>query len=278
MVNHRSTVIPLIAARAPAPGVIGSSQNSNNMARGVVGSSQNNTNNAHGVIGSSQNNTNLAPAEPTIDVSQSYAQDLWARYDHIKGMDDAKYALIEDVLSRYESVMRECQILIDAQNAREIHISRANQFSALLDHQTEYVAYLKNVLNANPFIVVIVDGNNFLFNDTFVRDGEEGGRKAAVILKDEVTEWVSKSVEPTPSNFKVLIKVYADLKGLAGTYMRGRVIENMSTIGEFAQGFNTIFDFVDIGGGDVNSKVVGRSWPHVPFRCLHHLYPCANFF
>ena len=53
------------------------------------------------------------------------------------------------------------------QNAREIHISRGNRVSALLHEQTEYIAYLQKLLNTNPFIVVVVDGNNFLFNDAW---------------------------------------------------------------------------------------------------------------
>jgi hypothetical protein len=70
---------------------------------------------------------------------------------------------------------------------------------------------------------------------------------------------VTKSVEQPPSDFKILIEVYADFKGLADTFMRGGVIEKMSTFGDFARGFNARLDFVDVGDGDVNNKLVGRS-------------------
>ena len=267
MSNHRSAANPLPVARAAGPGVIGSSQNNNS--------------------------NNMAPAAPTNDAPQSYAQDHYDRYVHInvvlKEVDDAKNALIEDLLSRYDAAMRERQNLIDAQNAREIHISQANQVSGLLHDRGERIVELEsrivelesrvNRMNSNPFIVVIVDGNNFFFNDAFIRDGENGGRRAAVVLKNEATKWVSESIEGAPSDFKILIQVYADFKGLAGILIRGGVIEDLSTFGDFTRGFNTLFDFVDIGGGDVNSKLVGRSWPHVLFLfCVHHLYSCANFF
>lgn len=278
MSNHRSAANPLPVARTAGPGVIGSSQNNNS--------------------------NNMAPAAPTNDAPQSYAQDHYDRHVYInvvlKEVDDAKNALIEDLLSRYDAVMRERQILIDTQNAREIHISQANQVSALLHDRGERIVDLENDLenrvnrivdlendlenrvnrmNSNPFIVVIVDGNNFFFNDAFIRDGENGGRRAAVVLKNEVTKWVSESIEDAPSEFKILTQVYADFKGLAGILIRGGIIKNLSTFGDFAHGFNTLFNFVDIGGGDVNSKLVGRSWPHFLFLfCVHHLYSCANFF
>jgi hypothetical protein len=53
------------------------------------------------------------------------------------------------------------------------------------------------------------------------------------------------------------IKVYADFRGLADILLRNGTLENLFTLGDFARGFNSLFDFVDIGGGDVNEKIVG---------------------
>ena len=214
----------------------------------------------------------MFPATPTKGVPHSFAQDHWVRYRQLKGMDGAKDTLIEDVLTRYDSIVRQLKGLIDERNA-----SNSNE-SALLQEQAGYIDYLQKLMNGNPFVVVVVDGNNFLFNEAFIRDGEEGGRSAAVAFKDELTEWVPKNVEDAPSDFKIQVKVYADFKGVATTYMKGGVIEKMSTFAEFIRGFNTHFDFVDIGGGDANSKILGMLWSHVPFSCAHHLYSHADFF
>jgi hypothetical protein len=206
-----------------------------------------------GVIGSPQTNTNMTPAAPTNGISSStYAQDHWTRYSHLKGVEDAKNALIEDMFSRYDAVMCQCQALMDEQNGSTGSL-------AYQQRQDEYIAHLQGLLNSNPFVVVIVDGNSLLLNDSFIRDGEKGGRRAAVVLKDEITEWAPKSVESVPSDFEILIKVYADFKSLAGTFVKGGVIEKYSVFGDFTRGFNTLFDFVDVGGGDVNSRIVGRS-------------------
>ena len=50
-------------------------------------------------------------------------------------------------------------------DARGIPIGHSNQVSALPHEQAEYSTYLKNFMNANPFMVADVDGNNFLFSD-----------------------------------------------------------------------------------------------------------------
>jgi hypothetical protein len=250
MSNYQQAVVPLTVAPIAPPGVTGLPQ--------------------------ANTNTNPTPAAQTNGPPQSFAQDHWTRYHHLKGVEGAKNALIEDVLSRYDAVMLQCQNLINEQNAQTARSNASAHDSALLGQQAEYIRYLENLMNGNPFVVVIVDGNNFLFNDAFIRDGEIGGRAAAVVFKDELTEWVFKSIEDPPNGFKILIQVYADLKGLAGTFVRGGVIENMSTFGEFVRGFNTLFELVDIGGGNVDSRITGR--PRVISCYLHHLQLCANVF
>ena len=250
MSNHRTPVIPLTIVTPATPGV----------------------------IGSPQTNTKLAPAAPTNGSSQSFAQDHWNRYAHLKNVDEAKNALIEDVLSRYDAVFRQCQTLLDEKNEQESRSNANKNDLTVIQKQAEFISHLQTLINNNPFVVVVVDGNNFLFNDAFVRDGEKGGRRAALVFKDELTEWVSKSVTDAPKDFKVLVKVYADLKGLAGTFMRGGVTENLSTFSEFARGFNklSLFDFIDTEGGDINNKIVGKSWSRVSFIALI-TYPSANF-
>jgi hypothetical protein len=219
-----------------------------------------------GAIGSPQNNTNTAPAAPTNGTSHSmYTQKLWTRYSHLKDVEDAKNALIEDVLSRYDAVVRQCQTLIAEQDAQGSHRNGSINASAYQQQEAEWIAHLQGLLNGNPFVVVIVDGNNLLFNDSYIRDGEKGGRRAAIVLRDEISEWVPKCVEQAPTEFKILIKVYADFKGLSGTLKKGGIIESLSTFADFTRGFNTLFDFVDVGRGDVDSRIVGRSWSFESF-------------
>lgn len=229
-----------------------------------------------GVTGLPQNNTNTKPTPvaqtQTNGSSQSFAQDHWTHYHHLKGVEGAKNALIEDVLTRYDALMRQCQNLLEEQNAQTARNNAASnrdsalqELQMLQEQQVEYINHLQTLMNGNPFVVVVVDGNNFLFNDAFIRDGEEGGRRAAVVFKNEVTEWVSQSIEEPPSDFKIMIKAYADCKSIAGTFMRSGVIQNMSTFGDFVRGFNTLYDFVNIGDSDVNNKIGGRLRSHASY-------------
>lgn len=242
-------------------------------------------------------NTNPTPAAQTNRPPQSFAQDLWNRYHQLKSVEGVKDAFIEDILTRYDTVvlqcqhlvneqsaqaartnavMLQCQNLINEQNAQTARNNASADDAALAAQQASYIDYLQTLMNSNAFVVAIVDGNNFLFNDAYIRDGELGGRTAAVLFKDVLTEWVFKSVEDPPNGFKILIQVFADSKGLAGTLVRGGVIENTSTFDNFVRGFNTLFELVDIGASNVDSRITGR--PRVISCYPHHLNLCANVF
>lgn len=205
-----------------------------------------------GAVGSPRTDRTPAAATNATDHSQSYAQDHWIRYNHLKDVEDAKNALIEDILSRYDAVVHQCNSLVKEQNGG---VSPGDE--NYQQQQADFILYLQGLMDGNPFITVLIDGNSLLFDDAFVRDGVEGGRRAAVVFRDELTDWVPNNVKHPPTDFKVVVKVYADFKGLAGTFMRGGVIDSPSTFGEFARGFNSLFDFVDVGSGDVNGKMDG---------------------
>jgi hypothetical protein len=216
-------------------------------------------------IGSPQANTKSATT--TNRTAYSYAQDHWTRYGTLKGVEDAKNTLIEDILSRYDAVVRQCNTLAEEQNASAGRDSSANKNKMYqeLQEANAFVTHLQNLMNGSPFITMVIDGNSLLFDEAFVHDGENGGRRAAMVLKDELTDWVPTSVKHAPSDFKIMVKVCANFKYLAGTYMRAGVIDSPSTFGDFSRGFNTLFDIIDIGNGDVNSKVVGMLQLH-PFK------------
>lgn len=207
---------------------------------------------AAGAVGSSTTGRTPTAATNGSAHSESYAQDHWIRYSHLQDVEDAKNALIEDILSRYDAVVRQCNSLAKQQNGG---VSSGDE--NYQQQQSDYILYLQGLMNGNPFITVLIDGNTLLFDEAFVRDGMEGGRRAAVVFRDELTDWVPNNVGHPPTDFKVMVKVYADFKGLAGTFMRGGVIDSPSTFGEFACGFNGLFDFVDVGSGDVSGRMNG---------------------
>ncbi|KXJ88518.1 hypothetical protein Micbo1qcDRAFT_138291 [Microdochium bolleyi] len=101
----------------------------------------------------------------------------------------------------------------------------------------------------NPFALVLVDGDGYIFDEDLVRAGEEGGSRAAVRLNEAVKNSLRRrGIE----NCEIIIRVYADLVGLSKFLSRnGRQCgaEKRSLAG-FVAGFNRshgLTDFVDAG-------------------------------
>jgi hypothetical protein len=102
--------------------------------------------------------------------------------------------------------------------------------------------------NNNPFVVVLIDGDCCLFKETFIRQGVEGGKKAAYALRTAILEQCGDFA----GNMEVIAKVYANLGGLAKAMRRNGCLEAEETLKEFTIGFTqgkATFDFVDVGHG-----------------------------
>jgi hypothetical protein len=194
-----------------------------------------------------------ASASAKTNGSSDGCFDHWLRYAQLRSVDDTKNNFIQEILTRYDSVLRQCQDLINQQDARRN--STADAHELLVSQQN--VAHMQRLLDREPFVTVLIDGNSLIFKYLFLRDGERGGRQAAIALKDKITHWVPGNTISPPTEFRMHIKVYADFRGLAGTLLRNGTINDLSTLGDFARGFNSHFDFVDIGSEDVNNKIVG---------------------
>ena len=101
----------------------------------------------------------------------------------------------------------------------------------------------------DAFILVLLDGDGMIFDDNFISRGENGGREAAQLLWSSVTDFVQKSHLNLPSDYKVVTRIYANLKGLGDVCQRSGIIEKPEMIEDFARGFTgskQLFDFVDV--------------------------------
>ncbi|KAK7757078.1 hypothetical protein SLS62_001096 [Diatrype stigma] len=100
----------------------------------------------------------------------------------------------------------------------------------------------------NPFVLVLVDGDGYVFEDDLVRDGTEGGSRAAKRLNDMVKHSLRrKGLE----HCEVMVRVYANLVGLSKTlYKAGLCGPEKRSLAPFTAGFNRSYglnDFVDAG-------------------------------
>lgn len=110
---------------------------------------------------------------------------------------------------------------------------------------------LKDLLLANPFIMVLIDGNGMIFNNELLQLGENGGRKAARQLKESVTRMLA-SHPYCPPESRIDVKVYASVKSLGRTLVSAGILSSQSVFEDFVTGFNRgdeTCDFIDIGPG-----------------------------
>ncbi|KAH8725153.1 hypothetical protein GQ44DRAFT_826947 [Phaeosphaeriaceae sp. PMI808] len=100
----------------------------------------------------------------------------------------------------------------------------------------------------NAYVLVLVDGNDYIFNDELIREKEEGGMRAARMLNEAVEKYLHQSV-PEAHASRIVVRIYADLTNLSKQLAKSKVtgLEKRS-IAPFSAAFTraiSLFDFVD---------------------------------
>ncbi|KAK3701203.1 hypothetical protein LTR37_015582 [Vermiconidia calcicola] len=174
---------------------------------------------------------------------------FWSRYEHAKYGDVMKNVLIEDVITRYENLQREHKEYVQAH-----HVER--EYTKTFLEREEYLqgslARMQRIMNRDPYILVLIDGDGMIFNNAYLNQGEAGGKQGASILHNAITDWAIEKVVEYPTDSKVVVRIYANLRGLADTCTRAGIVDHPAKVWEFARGFTsgkTLFDFTDVGAG-----------------------------
>ena len=111
---------------------------------------------------------------------------------------------------------------------------------------------LTDRLSRETFVLVLIDGDNMPFRHRLVQQAREGGHAAARLLKREVQHYVKKKALISTSSFKIVIRVYANVKMLARTYCDYGVLSRTADFENFVRGFNMesgLCDYVDADDG-----------------------------
>ena len=122
---------------------------------------------------------------------------------------------------------------------------------------------LRDVANRGAFMMVLLDGDGMIFNDRYLKAGEAGGREAASTLSERLRKYFEASMEDVPVDYKVIVRVYVNLNGLADACYRDGMLDNPVTLEDFAKGFTgskILYDMVDVGAGKerADSKIAGQ--------------------
>jgi hypothetical protein len=102
------------------------------------------------------------------------------------------------------------------------------------------------------------------FLDELVKKGIPGGDEAAKLLRKAVFEYLRYNDADFKLDHKIVIRIYANLRGLSHTYAEKGILKNSSTFTDFVLGFNKahpLCDFIDAGNHKeaADSKLKGRS-------------------
>ncbi|RMZ82924.1 hypothetical protein DV737_g1842, partial [Chaetothyriales sp. CBS 132003] len=140
---------------------------------------------------------------------------------------------------------------------------------------------LQKSIDCDRFVLVVVDGDNALFHDEYVQDGAAGGERAAQKLRQSVFDYL-KDKPFFQHDFKIIIKVYANLQGLCRPYLENKIIPSYPTMYHFVQGFNKTSDYVEmIDAGNLkeaaDTKVKATlSLFHRNLHCKHMLLAASG--
>ncbi|GAP92346.2 putative ccch zinc finger DNA binding protein [Rosellinia necatrix] len=100
----------------------------------------------------------------------------------------------------------------------------------------------------NPFALVIVDGDGYIFKDEFLQEGPDGGTQAAHHLNSVVKKSLR---EKGLGDCDVMIRIYANLTNLSRfLFKNGLTTADKRSLSPFVANFNRSFgltDFVDAG-------------------------------
>ena len=100
----------------------------------------------------------------------------------------------------------------------------------------------------NPFVLVLIDGDGYVFDDDLVSGGAEGGQKAAALLNDALKFSLrSRGLE----HCRIMVRVYANVAGLSKALSKVKLAgPEKRSLAPFVASFNRsndLFDFVDAG-------------------------------
>ncbi|UKZ54784.1 hypothetical protein TrVGV298_008597 [Trichoderma virens] len=212
-------------------------------------------------------------------------QNFVSRYHALHDQNDSAEKLITELIYHCNNVenelRKESQRLVntqmnlaDAVNAQRELLQRIRQCEDREENAQEKMSReLDKAKKHNPYVMVLIDGDGLVFRNTWIKQGLEGGKKAANALLSAVLEKFGDEA----GDLEVVVKVVANLAGLSKAMQRDGCIDNPSLLKDFTLGFTqakATFDYIDVGFGkeraDLKVKETAR-WHLRNYNCRHIL-------
>lgn len=137
------------------------------------------------------------------------------------------------------------KILEDYASLMKRHERLQSDFEEERDSRERYKQMAKGA-ERNPFVLVLVDGDGFVFEDA--AGGSDGGERAAQGINEAVKRSLSRR---GLDHCRIMVRVYANLAGLSKAFARSKLAGGEArSLAPFVASFNRsidLFDFVDAG-------------------------------
>ncbi|KAF1998760.1 hypothetical protein P154DRAFT_523804 [Amniculicola lignicola CBS 123094] len=177
------------------------------------------------------------------------AADFEARLATIVAVEQQKSELVQDLITRVKLLD---QSLSDSKQQLERERDISDMYQKRDKAKDMELRGIKQSLAQMSYVSVLVDGDCMTFVDDVLQKGEAGGRQAARQLKSSIVEYIRDHHPDVPVNVKVVIRVFANLAGLAKTCHEAGVYSSPVDLGYFVNGFNkedALCDMVNAGDG-----------------------------
>ncbi|KAK1639651.1 hypothetical protein BDP81DRAFT_459066 [Colletotrichum phormii] len=176
-------------------------------------------------------------------LDNSEIMDFVTRYQTLQGFQNASDQLMKGQYAGENQMLK--QELRNAKLDLEHATTSRREMQQVLQELDYDNSYMKN---RNPYVLILIDGDGLLFQESFIRQGIEGGKQAAYALRTAVAEYVGSQ----SGEVEIVAKVCANLSGLGRAMCRDGCLDSESELKEFSLGFTQAkasFDFIDVGHG-----------------------------
>ncbi|KAL4804725.1 hypothetical protein BDV18DRAFT_161815 [Aspergillus unguis] len=178
-------------------------------------------------------------------LGKSETRALDASLDALRENDQKYRNDLQQVLGQFRFLLDSYNRLRDDYKKKEEELRQFNatKQSKIQESRTQ---------SGTPFVLVLVDGDGYLFQESLIRNGEKGGKKAATLLREYIAKFVYEVLGIAGSDCEVMVRVYSNLLNLSENITRtGMVGKETRSLSTFVSSFSAsqpLFDFVDTAG------------------------------
>ncbi|KAH7044676.1 hypothetical protein B0J12DRAFT_557363, partial [Macrophomina phaseolina] len=160
-------------------------------------------------------------------------------------MDGQYYETLHELLRKYEALVEDYRML-------------RSDYEEEKENREKYKRQARGQ-EKNPFVLLLVDGDGYIFKDHLIKNMREGGISAAQLLTTEIRDRLRKM--GSLDHCRIVVRIYCNLaqlshalgrQGLCGLHARA-----IAPVAAAFTGAKDHFDFVDVGEnpGGVGSKI-----------------------